>query len=182
MGSTQKHCYQQNGECSWILVMICINPSGAETGIRVYTFYASTFRHQKHYVFRLSVCPSIRPSVQSLKYPLSTCTWVRWSIRPTVTIFRPNRSSVRPSEEVSRHFPEEWPEWRNGLKFCIMYLDHLQNWLDYGHSLLIFLLLAPVWLRETGEIWGFQAFSRERMEGMAWNFACWYILTTFRTG
>ena len=27
----------------------------------------------------------------------------------------------------------------NGLKFCtLMYLDHLQNWLVYGHSLLIF--------------------------------------------
>ena len=37
--------------------------------------------------------------------------------------------------------------WRmhsgNGLKFCmLMYLDHLQNWLVYGHGLLIFLNLA----------------------------------------
>ena len=38
-------------------------------------------------------CPSIRPSVRSPKYPLSTCTWIRWSIRQTVTVLRP----VRPS-------------------------------------------------------------------------------------
>ena len=27
------------------------------------------------------------PSIRSPEYPLSTCTWVRWSIWPTVTIF-----------------------------------------------------------------------------------------------
>ena len=65
----------------------------------------------------------------------------------------------------------------NSLKFyMLMYLDHLQNWLVYGYSLLIFL-----WLSETGQIWGFRAFPGERIEEMAWNFACWCILTTFRT-
>ena len=67
-----------------------------------------------------SVPPSVCPSVRSLKYPLSTCTWVRWSIRPTVTVLQHVRPSVR-------------------------------------------------------------AFAGERMEGMAWNFACWCIVTTFRT-
>ena len=28
---------------------------------------------------------------------------------------------------------------------------------------------------------GFRAFAGERMEGMAWNFTCWCILTVFRT-
>ena len=29
--------------------------------------------------------------------------------------------------------------WGNGLKFCmLMYPNHRQNWLDYGHSFLIF--------------------------------------------
>ena len=28
---------------------------------------------------------------------------------------------------------------------------------------------------------GFRAFAGERMEGMAWNFACWCIMTTFRS-
>ena len=125
-----------------------------------------------------SGCPSVRPSVRCLKYPFSTCTWVRWSTRPTVTVLRHVRPSVH---------PERFPGicWRthggNGLKFnMLMYLDHLQNWLDYGHSLLIFLLLTPLWLNETGQIWGFRAFPWERMEGIAWNFTCWCILTTFR--
>ena len=67
-----------------------------------------------------SGCPSVRPSVRSLKYPLLTCTWVRWSTRPTVTILRhvrPSvrlsvRLSVRPSGEVSGHWPENaWRDW-----------------------------------------------------------------------
>ena len=37
----------------------------------------------------------VRPSVRSLKYPLLTCTWVRWSTRPTVTVLRHVRPSVR---------------------------------------------------------------------------------------
>ena len=76
--------------------------------------------------------------------------------------------------------------WRthggNGLKLCtLMYRDHVQNWLVYGHGLLIFLILALFWLSETGQIWGFQAFSGEPMEEMAWNFARGCIVTTFRT-
>ena len=70
----------------------------------------------------------------------------------------------------------------NGLKLCtLMYLDHLQNWLVYGQSLLIFLIFALFRLSEMGQIWGFRAYPGERMKGMAWNFACWCILTTFRT-
>ena len=70
----------------------------------------------------------------------------------------------------------------NGLKFCtLMYLDHFQNWLVYGYGLVIFLILALFGLSETGQIWGFRVFPRERMEEMAWNFARWCILTTFRT-
>ena len=57
-----------------------------------------------------SGCPSVRPSVWSLKYPLLTCTWVRWSTWPTATVLRhvrPSvRLSVRPSGEVSGHLPE----------------------------------------------------------------------------
>ena len=33
---------------------------------------------------------------------------------------------------------------------------------------------------ETVQIWGFRAFPEEHMEGMAWNFACWCIHTTFK--
>ena len=75
-------------------------------------FYASAFRRRRHYVFGLSVRPSGCPSVRSLKYPLLTCTWVRWSTRPTVIVLRHVRLSVHPSGEVSGHLPENaWREW-----------------------------------------------------------------------
>ena len=119
-------------------------------------FYASAFfRRRRHYVFGLYV----RLSVRSPTYPLSTCTWVRWSILPTVIVLRHDCPSVR-----LESFPGICRRTHGGneLKFCmVMYLDHLQNWLDYGHGLLIFLLLAPLWLSETGQIWGFQAFPGE---------------------
>ena len=51
-------------------------------------FYSSAFRRRRHYVFGLSV--------RSLKCPLLTCTWVRWSTRPTVTVLRHVRPSVCP--------------------------------------------------------------------------------------
>ena len=40
---------------------------------------------------------------------------------------------------------------------------------------------ALLWLNETGQIWDFRAFPGECMEGMAWKFVCWCILTTYRT-
>ena len=63
----------------------------------------------------------------------------------------------------------------------LLYPDHLQNWLDYGYGLVICLILVLFGLSETGQIWGFQAFSGKPIEEMAWNFACWFILPTFRT-
>ena len=57
-----------------------------------------------------------------------------------------------------------------GRKFDMLkYLFHLHNWLDFGHHLLISLILMAFWLSETGQIWGFGAFSGETMEGLAWN-------------
>ena len=146
-------------------------------------FYASAFRRRRHYVFGLSV----RPSVRSLKYPLLTCTWVRWSTRPTVTVLRHVRAFVRLSVRPSVR-PERFPgicrrmHGGDGLKFyMLMYLDHLQNWCVYGYCLLICLIWALFWLSETGQIWGFRAFTGERIEEMAWNFARWCILTTAKT-
>ena len=141
---------------------------------------------------RPSFRPSVRPSVRSLKYPLLTCTCVRWSTRPTVTVLRHVRPSVRPSVCPSVVCPSVRPErfpgicqrthGGNGLKFyMLMYLDRVQNWLVYGHGLLIFLILALFWLSVTGQIWGFRAYHGERMEEMTSNLARWCILTTFRT-
>ena len=124
-------------------------------------FYASAFRRRG---IMFSGCPSVRPSVRSLKYPLLTCTWVRWSTRPTVTVLRHVRPSVRPER-----FPGicRSTHGGNGLKFyMLMYLDHLQNWLVYGRSLLIFLILTLFWLSETGQIWSFRTFPGEHIEEM----------------
>ena len=70
----------------------------------------------------------------------------------------------------------------NGLKcHMLVYPYHLQNWLDCGHGMLIFLILALCSLSETGQTWCFWAFPRECMDEMAWNFTCSCILTIFRT-
>ena len=58
---------------------------------------------------------------------------------------------------------------RNGLQFGVfMYPQHIQNGLNFGHGLLIFLVLALILLSETGQIWGFRVFLEERMEEMAY--------------
>ena len=91
--------------------------------------------------------------------------------------------SVRPSVRPER-FPGICRRLHGGISlkfYMLMYLDHLQNWLVYGYGLVIFLILALFGLSETGQIWGFRVFPRERMEEMAWNLARWCILTTFRT-
>ena len=144
--------------------------------------YASAFSRRRHYVFELSVRPSVSPkpeitSSQLYMGPLIHPTnGDRFAACPSV------RLSVRPSVR-----PERFPgicrrtHGGNGMKFCmLMYLGHLQNWLDYGHGLLISLLLALLWLSEMGQIWGFRTFSGERIVGMTWNFAYWCILTTSR--
>ena len=126
-----------------------------------------------------SGCASVRPSEARNTFFPSVHGSVGPSDQPWPFYGMSVRPSVRPSREVSGYLPEN--AWRDFLKFCmLMYLDHLQNWLDCGHGLLIFLLLAPLWLSETGQIWGFRAFPKERMEGMAWKLANWCILTTSR--
>ena len=48
-------------------------------------------------------------------------------------------------------------------------------------SVCLVLIFALFWLSETGQIWGFRAFPGECMEWMAWNFARWCILSTYKT-
>ena len=80
---------------------------------------------------------------------------------------------------VSKHFLENaWREWPE-IWYAAVIPDHLQNW--WGYGLLIFLILVLFWLSETGQIWGFRAFSGKPIKEIAWNFVCWCILTTFRT-
>ena len=79
----------------FVAVMKC-SPTGC--------FYPSTFWCLRYYVFRWSV----RPSIRSPKFPLSTCTWVHWSIQPSLFFCL----SVRPSGATPGHFLKHaWREW-----------------------------------------------------------------------
>ena len=123
-------------------------------------------------------CPSVHPSVRPKPEIPSFDLYMGPLVHPTT------RNPFTACPSVHPRFPGicRRTHGGNGLKFhMLMYLDHLQNWLVYGSGLLIFLILALFWLSETGQIWGFRAFPGEPMEEMAWNFACWCILTTFRT-
>ena len=53
----------------------------------------------------------------------------------------------------------------------LLWINNEANYmlLDHGHRLLIFLLSTQIWLSETSHIWGIWAFSRKRMEGIAWR-------------
>ena len=160
---------------SWELITCIISISIVLLKV---AFYASAFRRRRHYVFGLSVRPSVCPSEA-----WNTLFWpVHWSVGPPDQPQPFYRISVRPSVCPSVR-PERFPGICRrmhagiGLTFYkLMYLDHFQNWLVYGQSLLIFLILALFWLSETGQIWGFRAFPGERMEGMAWNFARYFDL------
>ena len=90
--------------------------------------YASSFRRRRHYVFGLSVRPSVRPKPEIPSFDLYMGPLVHPTNRNRFTACPSVRLSVRPS--VRR---------------------------------------------------GFRAFAGECMEGMAWNFTCWCILTIFRT-
>ena len=129
-----------------------------------------------------SGCPSVRPKPEIPSFHLCMGLFVYRTNRDRFAACPSVRPPIHPSVRLER-FPGICRRTHgvNGLKFCmLMYLDHLQNWLVYGHNLLIFLLLVPVWLAETGQISGFRAFSGERMEKIAWNFTWWCILTTHR--
>ena len=45
------------------------------------------------------------------------------------------------------HFQEKYE--RNGM---LIHPDHLQNWFDYGHGMLVFLILAQFWPSESDHI------------------------------
>ena len=148
---------------------------------------------------RFTACPSVRPSWEVSGH-LPENAWREWPDILHADVSWPSTEliSLWPWSFVFSNFGTILTLWngsnlgfpgiswrthgRNGLKFyMLMYLNHPQNWLVYGLSMLIFLILALFWLSEMGQIWGFRAFPRERMDEMAWNFARWCILTTFRT-
>ena len=62
-------------------------------------------------------------------------------------------------------------KWNYKFSYILFSINNKPNyfWLDYGHSLLIFLLSTQIWLGPTGHIWGFRTFLGECMEGMVWR-------------
>ena len=78
------------------------------------------------------------------------------------------------------HFLENaWREWPEILHSDVSWQP--SELISSGSRSVIFVILALFWLSETGQIWGFRVYLRERLEGMAWNMVCCCILTTFRT-
>ena len=172
-------------------------------------FYTSAFRCQRHYVVRLSVCPSIHPLVQltitQMTHHLPILASVHPSIHPSwevsgIFLRMYERNGLKFSMLMYADHLQNWLDfrfwdiflrmlWRNGLKFGMLtYPVHLQNWWDFGQGLLIFLPLAPLWLSETGKIWGFWAFSGERVgvnakeAAEAFMMFCMEFCPTFSSG
>ena len=105
------------------------------------------------------VRPSVRPKPEIPSFHMymgpnrdrfASCQSLRPSICPSVC------PSVRPEK-----FPGicQRTHGENNLKFCmLMYLNHRQNWLVYGHGPLNFQILALFWLSEMGQICFFPIF------------------------
>ena len=113
-------------------------------------FYASTLSCQRYCVFGWFVCPSVRlkPKIPSFHLHMGLL------VHPT----NHDHFSACLSVHLERFLSiSRRTHGGNGLKFCmLMYPDDLQNWLDYGHGLLIFLLLAPLdrsYLGFPGIVW-----------------------------
>ena len=73
--------------------------------------------------------------------------------------------------------------WGNGLKFdMLLYPDYLWNCVHLGHGLLVFLILVPFWLSETGQMCSFQAFPGQCMGGMGRNlsFHLYFVISPAR--
>ena len=117
---------------------------------------------------------SVRPSVRSPKYPLSSCTSSlmvhptnrdRFKACPSVQtcimlwVCSYWKTSVCPSVGFVQATGAHWA-YPSRFASCCGFV-HTERRLFVGR--------------------GFRAFAGEHMEGMAWNFACWCIVTTFRT-
>ena len=138
-------------------------------------------------VVRPCIRPPVRLSVRLFVRPKPEIRSFHLYMGPLVHPANRDRFSACPSVRLFIR-PDWFPgiSWGthggNSLRFCVlMYPDHLPNWLGYGYDLLIFLVLAPLLLSETGQIGGFRTFPEKCMEGVAWNCACWYILITVQT-
>ena len=116
-----------------------------------------------HYTSRCSSArSSVCPSVRSLKYPLSTCTWVPWSIHPITTVFLACPSVCSSVRIGFQAFPEERVgEWPETLHVDVSWQSsELRLW----SRSIDFFYLASLLLSETGQIWVYGHFL-----GNAWG-------------
>ena len=101
-------------------------------------FYAPAFRRRRHNVFGLSTHTSVRSMTEIRSfYP-----YMRWFVHPTSRDRFYIHPSVRP-EWFSGNSRKTHERIWNGLQICmLLYPDNVQIWLDFGHSLLICLILV----------------------------------------
>ena len=126
------------------------------------------------WVVHPSICPSVCPSEAQNSF-------LHGSVGPSDQPWHFTACpSVLPSGEVPGHLLENaWREWPEILHADVSWppSELIRIW---PRSVDFYLLLAPLWLSETGQICGFWAFPGELIKGMAWNLlVCWCILTTF---
>ena len=62
--------------------------------------------------------------------------------------------------------------------WCIMTIFKI---ISLWSQSIVFCNFGVFLLSEMGQIWGFRAFRGEPFEEVAWNFACWCIVSTFST-
>ena len=124
------------------------------------------------YKHSMSVCPSVRHNSRG-----NISLGLHSNIKGICQISRahkPKNLVTQVNFGVYAHSHNTWSEWPEIWHADVSWPP--SNWSHLGHGLLIFLILAST--SETGQIWGFITFSGEGREGMAWNLACWFILTT----
>ena len=129
--------------------------------------------------FSPSVCGGIKDNIDSSPEFLLQSLWMAWNCWCVLTTLGTDYILIiicwfssfwwhfdlvkQAKFAISRHFVENIG--RNGLKFgMFIYSVYLQSRVDFGLSLLIFLILAPFWLSETGQIWNFLDFLKKAWE------------------
>ena len=140
--------------------------------------YASAFRRRRHYVFGLSVRPSVRPKPEipsfdmymgPLVHPTNRNRFYGMSVRPSVYI---NGSVVLGADESP--WPCGTPSWYTPLSWMI--LSKQKNLHLFSSQYIC--VFSKMSVRPS--VWrGFRAFAGECIEGLAWNFTCWCTFTIF---
>ena len=147
--SLWRHCNGLRKSDACICISKLSYPIGSDNGLSpvwghaiiwMYYCYASAFRRRRHYVFGLSVRPSVRPKPEIPSFDLYMGPLVHPTNRNRFTACPSVRPSVCPSVRPER-FPGICRRMHGGigLKFyMLMYLDHPENawrkWTEILHA------------------------------------------------